>query len=305
MEVAKTKAYEYSIERVIARSKRKHINVTWGQILGIILLCMVALIFIYPLLWLLDSSFRPMIEIFNLPPKFLTFDSHWPYWASYSLNNYLRAFREFNIMTAFLMSLIVTISGVTLTLLLTSLCGYAFAFLRFPLKNFWFYLCLFTIMLPTTTMISPNYKLMLNLGLLNNLLSIIIPPACSAWVVFLMRQFYIKLPYSLIESATMDGAGHFRIWWSIILPLSWPALAAVSIFQFRVFWNDFLYPIVFLRSENIWTIPVKIKAMDSFNYNKPYDAIMATGFLFSLIPVVLFLIFQRHFIEGLSGGVKK
>jgi len=89
-----------------------------------------------------------------------------------------------------------------------------------------------------------------------------------------------------------------------VLPLSKPALAALSIYQFRGIWNDFLYPMILLRDDKLFTIPVRIKLMDSVNFNKPYDAIMATGFLFSLIPIVIFLIFQRYFIEGLSGGVK-
>ncbi len=160
-------------------------------------------------------------------------------------------------------------------------------------------------MLPTITQIPSYYKLMSTLRLTNTLLGLILPSAISAMGVFLLRQYYIKLPFSLIESAIVDGASHFRIWWSIVLPLSKPALAALSIFQFREIWNNFLYPIILLRDEKLFTIPVKIKVMDSVNFNKPYDAIIATGLLFSLVPIIVFLIFQRYFIAGLSGGVKE
>jgi ABC-type glycerol-3-phosphate transport system permease component len=299
------RAYEFSTERVLAKGRRRRIRVTPGQVVGIIILCAVCLFWLYPLIWLFDSSFRPVTEMFNLPPKFLSFNSHWPYYASYSFANYVRAFQGFNVGLSFLMSLIVTCGGIFITIIVVSLGGYALAFIRFPLKNFWFYLCLFTTMLPGNTMVTPFYKLMVNLHMINTLWSIILPSAFNAIMLFLMRQYYVKLPYSYIESAAIDGAGHFRIWWSIIFPLSWPALAAVAIFQFRFYWNDFLYPTIMLNSDKLWTITVKIKALDSYNYGKPYDAIMSTGFLFSLIPIVIFLIFQRRFIEGLSGGVRK
>ncbi len=330
-------------KKLLKLGARKRAHVTPWSIVGMIFLTLVALLFLYPLVWMMDGSFRPMIEMFNLPPKFLQFvaapsekdkvdftdkyklshndaeppkeavdqfvkeNTHltFPSFKSYSFDNYIKAFTTWHIGTSLLMSFIVTVGGVLFTLLITSLCAYAFAYLKFPMKGFWFLFAMATMMLPGTTMIPAYYKLMNLLHLSNNLLCLILPAGISAYGVFLLRQFYIKLPYSLIESARIDGASHIKIWWNIILPLSMPALAALSIFQFQAIWNDFMFPMILLRDENLFTIPVTLKLMDSVNYNKPYDAIMATGFLFSLIPIIFFLLFQRFFIEGLSGGVKK
>ncbi len=301
-------SYEYSLERVIRNSKKKRIRFSFFQTLGLIAFSAFSLIFLYPLIWLADASFRPKIEMFNIPPKFLDFSNGWPHFGSYSLTNFINALlapHGINLGGAFINSIIVTAGTTVLTLLLCSLCAYAFAFLRFPLKNLFFYFILLSFMLPTITMLSPYYKLMIALRLRNNLLGLILPGSVSAIGVFLMRQFYIKLPYSFIESAKIDGASHLKIWWNIILPLSTPALAALSIFTFRSVWNDFLIPIIMLDSSNLYTIPIAIAALNSNSVGRVPELIMATGFMFSLIPIFIFLVFQRYFIEGLSGGIKK
>lgn len=229
-------SYEYSLERVIRNSKKKRIRFSFFQTLGLIAFSAFSLIFLYPLIWLADASFRPKIEMFNIPPKFLDFSNGWPHFGSYSLTNFINALlapHGINLGGAFINSIIVTAGTTVLTLLLCSLCAYAFAFLRFPLKNLFFYFILLSFMLPTITMLSPYYKLMIALRLRNNLLGLILPGSVSAIGVFLMRQFYIKLPYSFIESAKIDGASHLKIWWNIILPLSTPALAALFYFHFQ------------------------------------------------------------------------
>ncbi len=304
---AVNKTVEVSLARAIKLSKKKHIKFTVGQLIGLIFLCMFAVIFLYPLLWMADSTFRPKVEMFNIPPRFIDFSAGWPHMGSYTFANIIKAFagvHGINVGRCFLNSIIVTTCGTALTLLLTSLCAYAFAFLKFPFKNALFYFILLSFMLPTVTMLSPYYKLMISLHLRNNLLGLIIPAAVSAIGVFLMRQYYIKLPYSFIESAVIDGASHIKIWWNIIIPLSVPALAALSIYQFRYIWNDFLIPIIMLDNNNLYTIPIAISALKANNVERVPDAIMAIGFMFTLIPVVIFLIFQRYFIEGLSGGIK-
>jgi ABC-type glycerol-3-phosphate transport system permease component len=153
-------------------------------------------------------------------------------------------------------------------------------------------------------MLSPYFKLIIALHLRNNLLGLILPSSIMAVGVFLMRQFYIKLPYSFIESAKIDGASHFRIWWNIILPLSAPALAVLSIMQFRNVWNDFLIPLIVLKDTPLFTVPLAVAALEANNIDRVPDLIMATSLMFVLVPVIVFLIFQRYFIEGLSGGIK-
>jgi len=271
--------------------------------IGIVLLCAISLIYLYPLLWQADSAFRPSVDIFQTPP--VLFQDTAKAISEYTLDSFRTALGDWNVGWAFLMSVLITFAGIALTLVVCSLSAYAFAYLDFPGKGFLFMVVLGSMMLPMGTMIAPSYKVIRTLGLTNNPLGLILPYAVSAFGVFLLRQYYIKIPRALIESAKIDGANHVRIWWNIILPLSKPALAALAIFQFRTIWNDFLMPMIILRSEIFFTLPVRIQVMDSQNFNKPYDAIIATGFITAIVPTIVFLVFQRQFIEGLAGGVKE
>jgi ABC-type glycerol-3-phosphate transport system permease component len=285
------------------RRRKKLARLTRLQTAGVVLLCAVAVLYLYPLFWLLDSSFRHAVDIFQFPP--VLFKEPLSAISRYTLDSFRAAFLHWNVGWAFLVSVVVTLAGIALTLLVCSLCAYAFAYLEFPGKGALFFLVLGTMMLPMTTMIVPYYQVIRALGLTNNLLGLVIPYAVSAFGVFLLRQYYIKIPRPLLEAARIEGASHLRIWWTIIVPLSRPALAALAIVQFRQIWNDFLYPMIILRSERLFTLPVRIQVMDSQNFNKPYDAIITTGFITALVPMIFFLVFQRRFVEGLAGGVKE
>jgi multiple sugar transport system permease protein len=274
------------------------------QWIGVLALCLVGLAYLYPLLWLLDSSFRPAVQVFQFPPALFK-GPLLEALRSYTLDPFRAAFGHWHAGWALGVSVVVTLAGIGLTLLVCSLCAYAFAYLEFPGRGPLFFLVLATMMLPMTTMIVPYYQVIRGLRLSNNLLGLVVPYAVSAFGVFMLRQYYIKIPRALIECAKVEGAGNLRIWWSIILPLSRPALAALAIVQFRQIWNDFLYPMIILRSDRLFTLPVRIQVMDSQNFNKPYDAIITTGFITALVPMAFFLLFQRHFIEGLAGGIKE
>ncbi len=278
-------------------------GVSVKKFIGYVLLGLTAFLAMLPLLWLFDVAFRPKIEIFQVPPVVFQRDLLHAF-SSYSWHSFGRAISQFQIGLAFYNSLLVTLVGILLTLGVCSLCAYAFAFMEFKGKNFIFFAILATMMLPTGTMVAPYYQVLRTLGLTNQLAGIIIPYAASAFGVFLLRQYFICLPMSLFEAAVIDGASRLRIWWQIILPLSKPALAALAIIQFRLIWNDFMIPMIVLRDDALFTLPVKLQVMDSTNFNVPYDAIMATGFISAAIPIVFFLFFQRQFVEGLSGSVK-
>jgi ABC-type glycerol-3-phosphate transport system permease component len=273
------------------------------QWVGVVFLCLVGLVYLFPLYWLADSSFRPAVEIFQFPP--LLFRDFARGISEYTLHSYALALGKWHVGWAFGVSVFVTLCGIFLTLLICSLAAYAFAYLEFPGKKFWFAFILGTMMLPMGTMITPFYELIVALKLRNTLAAIIIPYAISAFGVFLLRQYYIKIPRSFMEAAKVEGAGHLRIWWSIILPLSRPALAALAIVQFRGIWNDFLLPMIVLGKDTLYTLPIRIQVMDSVNFNKPYEALIAAGFITALVPMIFFLIFQRQFIEGLAGGMKE
>ena len=276
----------------------------WKRGLSIGVMCFIAFFYLFPLLWLFDTSFRPKVEIFNTPPRILQ-AAPWETFKSYSLNSFDLAINRYQMNQGFLNSVIITVSGILLTLLVCSLAAYAFALLRFKGRNFLFYCILATMMLPATTMLAPLFKVIQSYGLYNKHLGLILLYAASALGVFLLRQYYVRLPVSMIEAAVMDGASKLRIWWWIVLPLGKPALSALAIYQFRYIWNDFLIPMVLLRNRTLHTLPIKLQVMDSVNVAKDYDAIIATGFIAIIIPIFFFLIFQRQFMEGLSGSLKE
>jgi multiple sugar transport system permease protein/sn-glycerol 3-phosphate transport system permease protein len=285
------------------KSSRKLNSVGPMQGIGLFFLVVVGVVYLVPLFWLANSSFLTESEIFQFPPKILS--SPREALHLYTLDTYRAAFSQWDAAWSLGVSVVVTVGGILLTLLVCSLCAYAFAYLEFPGKGVLFIAILATMMLPMGTMIAPYLGTIRTLHLKNNLLGLIIPYAGSAFGVFLLRQFYIKIPVALIESARIDGAGHLKIWWNVIVPLSKPALAALSIVQFRTIWNDFLNPMLILGNEKLFTATVKIQVMDSQNFGKPYDAIIATGFMTALVPIVFFLVFQKQFIEGLAGGIKE
>ncbi len=279
-----------------------------GSLLGTILLCAIAVvIYFYPLIWLMDSAFRPAIDIFRVPPIFL----YHPF-AGHTLSSMLKSIGigttqfgvTWNIGLAFVNSVLVTAACIVLVLIVCSWSAYAFSYMHFPGKNALFFLILATMMLPTVTMIVPMYKILRVAHLTDNLLGLIIPAGASATGVFLLRQYFIKIPLSYIEAARIDGANNFQIWWLVTIPLGRPALAAMAIYQFRATWNDFLMPLIILKTPTKFTMPIMLQFMDSVNMAKPYDVMIFTIFISALVPLIFFLIFQRQFIEGLSGGIR-
>ena len=269
---------------------------------GITLLSGIAFFFLVPLIWIIYVSFLPKIDIFRVPPAIVANFSRTV--RNFTLGPFIRAFGEWNVGSSFINSIVITGGSILLTLLVCSLCAYAFAFMDFPGRNVLFVGILATMMLPIATMIAPYYRVLRTYGLLNTRLGLILPYAASAMSVFLLRQYFVRIPLALVEMAIMDGASRFRIWWQIIIPLSKPALITLATYQFRTCWNDFLIPMIVLRNEALFTFPIKLQFMASVTVNFPWDAMMATGCIAILVPFILFLIYQRQFMEGLSGGIK-
>ena len=270
--------------------------------IGIALLAILAFFFLVPLLWIFYVSFLPEINIFMVPPVITT--DFLGTIKSFNLNSFILAFKEWSVGINFINSIIVTTGSILGTLLVCSLCAYAFAFMNFRGRNVLFVMILATMMMPTSAMLAPYYKVLRLYGLINTRLGLIVPYATSAMCVFLLRQYFVRIPAALVEAAIMDGASRFRVWWQIILPLSKPALITLGIYQFRAAWNDFLIPMIVLRNEQLFTFPIKLQLMSSVTVNFPWDAMMATGCIAILVPFILFLIYQRYFMEGLAGGIK-
>jgi ABC-type glycerol-3-phosphate transport system permease component len=298
------KPFMDKVHRKIAEPKpefkfRKRIRIK--PVISAAILSLIALAFLYPLIWLFDASLRPPLEALQVPP--VMFQK--PLLESvrtYTRESYLISFSKVNAGRFLLNSAVITLTTVALTLVVSSLCAYALVFIRFPGKQFFFITAITTMMVPITPLIIPFYFVIKSLHLLNNWLGLILPSAVSGLGVFLLRQYFIKIPLAVIESARMDGANHLQIWWHMILPMARPALAALAVIQFRLVWNDFLVPTMVLRDEHLFTLPIEV----AFINNPPGNpwAQLSMAVITVIIPLALFLRFHRNFIEGLPGGQK-
>ncbi len=216
-----------------------------------------------------------------------------------TLNNYVETFRVVPFARYFLNSAIVSICVTVLQLLICSLAAFAFARLRFRGREAIFLLYLATLMIPAQVTLIPNFLIIKNLGWYDTYAALIVPLLFSAFSTFLLRQSYRTIPLDLDEAARMDGASSLRIWWQIIVPLSWPVMAALAIFTFQAAWNDFLWPLVVTSSEQMRTIPIGLSYFVG-QYSTAWNLLMA-GSVVALLPVlVIYLLAQKTFVEGVT-----
>jgi multiple sugar transport system permease protein len=259
-----------------------------------------ALLMFVPFAWTVITSFktRPEAMQVSLP-------------ANPSLDPYIYVWNSIDpgLLQMFLSSLVVAAVVTGTNLLLGSMAGYAFARLSFPGRDVLFVVVLATLMIPDQLRIVPVYQIMRFLGLINknptNYLSLILVLAISATSIFLLRQYFLTIPKDLEEAARIDGAGYFQTYWQVILPLASPALAAVGILQFQGTWNGLFWPLVFMnQAREHWTLPIGITQFQtSFETNWP--PLMALVVIATLPILLLYIFFQRYFVEGVAAaGVK-
>src|SRR5690554_3559919 len=260
-----------------------------------------SVVMLYPLLWLLAASFRPENEIFtsaSILPSVWSIDSYIRGW-----NGLRTSFGVF-----FTNSFIISGLSVIGNVMACSMAAYAFARLDFRFKNFWFAMMLMTLMLPYQVTLIPQYVLFLNLGWVNTFLPLIVPKflAADAFFIFLMVQFFRGIPRELDEAARMDGAGPWRIYWKIILPLSTPVLATAAIFTFIWTWDDFFGPLIYLSELRDYTVMLGLRTFTDSTGQSDFGGMFAMSVL-SLVPIFLFfLFFQRLLIEGIATtGMKR
>jgi len=255
---------------------------------------------LYPLLWMVSSSFKPENLIF-------TELGLWP--SAFDFSNYLEGWYALRVSFAgfFWNSFVIAALSVIGNVLACSLAAYAFARLEFRLKWLWFTLMLGTLMLPYHVTLVPQYVLFLNLGWVDTILPLVVPKflAVDAFFIFLMVQFFRGLPRELDEAARMDGCGPWRIYWRIILPLSTPVLATAAIFSFIWTWDDFLGPLIYLNDIQDYTVPLALRAFVDSTGLSAWGQLFAMSTL-SLVPVFLFfLFFQRLIIRGVAMSAMK
>jgi len=216
-----------------------------------------------------------------------------------TLANYAETFRVVPFGRYFLNSTIVTVSVTVLQILISSLAAFAFARLRFRGREALFLLYLATLMIPAQVTLIPNFLIITNLRWYNTYMALIVPGLFSALSTFLLRQYYRSIPLDLDEAARMDGASSFRIWLQVIVPLSWPVMAALAIFTFQATWNDFLWPLVVTGSDEMRTIPIGLSYFVG-QYGTSWNLLMA-GSVIALLPVlVIYLLAQKTFVQGIT-----
>ncbi len=267
------------------------------RLLKSLILGIFALVWITPFLWMISTSFKRNMDIFSYPidwiPKNPILDNYHEVW-----------FGRYPFQTFYINSLFVTGITVIGAVIISSMAAYAFARMEFPGRNAIFIMFLATMMIPTQVTLIPRFILFNTLGILDSHTSLILPGLFNIFCTFLMRQFYLQVPFAFSESARIDGAGEFRIWFQIIMPLTKPALVTMVVLIFTWTWNDYENPLIFLTSEKLFTIPLGLnKFIDE--YGTQFGPMMAAAAC-SLLPMfVIFMFGQKYFVEGVaSSGVK-
>lgn len=267
-----------------------------NRIASTVLKWFLVVIFFFPLLWIVLSSLKMHGELFTYPLTILP--------SNPTLQNYANAFSKGRFLLYFKNSSFVAIISTVITVLINTMAGYAFSKFIFRGRDLVFGIMIATLMIPLQVILVPIFILEKNLGLINNLWGIIIPPAATPTGIFLARQYMMTIPNSLIEAARIDGGSEWFIFQRIILPLAKPIIATIAIFSFMWRWNDFLWPFIVIMQQKKYTLQLALA-----NFVGQYDvdwSILLSMTVISIIPLVLvFLMFQKYFIRGMtSGGVK-
>jgi len=266
-------------------------KISVGQAAGKILTIVVAATIILPIFWLLVSSFKTDAGVISYPPTF--FPSEW------TISQYLYVGRSIPIFQM-LKNTIIFAGGTTIiSVFFDSLAGYAFARMQFKGKNLLFSIILLTMMIPFQIIMTPLYIEVYKLGLLDTYAGLILPRAASAYGIYMMRSFYVGLPKSLEEAGRIEGMGEFRIYWSLMVPLCKPAFASLAIFHFMNNWNDLLYPLMLTSSSNMRTLSAGLAVLVGNKVIKYGPTLAAT--VISILPLlILYIFFQKYFVEGVA-----
>ena len=278
------------------RAERKAWRISPGTVvINAILLLMVVATAI-PYIYMALSAFKENSEIFGEP---LTL---WP--RKPTLENVRALLSQFPYARWYLNTAIVALFTTLLTVLLASLAGFAFAKYDFRFKNVLFTLMLATILIPFQVLLVPQFRIIRALNWFNTYQALIVPHAVGAFGIFLMRQYTVGVPNDLLDAGRIDGASEFGIWWRIVLPVVRPGLAVLAILAFTGNWNDFFWPMIVTTETSMFVINLGIAALVG-PYDYQYGILLSGALLASLPVIIVFFIFQRQFIEGLTAGAVK
>ena len=288
-EAVDTRTVKESAQAETARKKPSEIASTVTLHL---ILIIGAIIMVVPFVWMVLTSLMTTAQAFAVPPSFIPNPLMWV--------NYPESFNALPFNLAYMNSAIVALSVTVFQLITCAMAAYAFARIQFPGREIIFFVFLATMMIPFQLTIIPIFLTMKQIGLLDTLLSLILPPALfSAFGVFLLRQFILGLPLELEEAAIVDGANRWRIFWSVILPLLRAPLAALGIFTFIGMWNDFFRPLIMLNTPSNFTVPLMLNQFRG-QYATQWTLVMAGSVIAVLPLLIVYILAQRHIIRGIA-----
>ncbi|GIN85068.1 sugar ABC transporter permease [Heyndrickxia sporothermodurans] len=262
------------------------------KVLSHIGLSLVGLLFLAPFAWLVLTSIKTSDEIFAIPTVW------WPKEIQWS--NYVHAIQKIPFLKYTWNTVVICFFSIVGQLLSAPLVAYGLARIKFTGRNILFLVMIGTMILPFQVTMIPVYVLFNKLGMLDTFLPLILPNFFgTALYIFMLRQFFLSIPFELSESAKIDGASEFRIYWQIILPLSKPALYSVALFTFLASWGDFLGPLIYLTDPEKWTLSVGLKAFIG-EFDVEWELLMAASTLFTVPIIILYFFVQRQFIQGIT-----
>jgi multiple sugar transport system permease protein/alpha-1,4-digalacturonate transport system permease protein len=257
----------------------------------------IGILFLLPIYWVVVSSLKSDAEITRFPPTFFPESLVW--------QNYPDIWSRLKISITFTNSFIGAVPTVALTVLFSSMAGYAFSKKRFLGRDAMFTGLIATMIVPPTVLLLPLYFIITKLGMFDSLLSLILPFSVTVFAIFFTKQYIDDIPDEMLEAAKMDGSGDFRTFTQIIIPLIRPALTTLVIIDFVQNWNSFTMPLVMLQSESKYTLPLKLAMMVQNTDSVPWSKILAANVLSLLPALAVFLLLQKQFINGLMAGAVK
>jgi multiple sugar transport system permease protein len=293
-----------TVERPWERSEVRRPSPTrhWRAVVRFAILTVLAVFWAAPVAWMVLTSLKPEAQTISDPPRWFP-----ERLGDFTLENYDNVLfypRGIDLFQAFENSLLVAVAGTVLTLLINVPAGYVFARMRFPGRDLLFAIVIASLIVPGEILLVPNYVTVWKLGWLNDFKALILPPLASAFGVFLMRQFMLGIPRELEDAAKLDGAGHFRILLNIVIPSTRGAIAALGIFTFLFFWNEFTWPYITINQADRMTLPVALIQFRA-DFQNSYGLQMAGAAISALPAVAVFLVAQRMIIRSITlTGIK-
>ncbi len=260
------------------------------------LLISTAAITLSPIVWMLSVSLMPAGASSTYPPPFLPDDV--------TLEHYENLFTRLNLARYLLNSTVIAVGVTLLSLLINSMAGYAFAKYRFRGRDKLFRLLLAGLVIPAQVTMLPLFLMLNKMGFINTYVGVMIPGMASVFGIFLMRQYMLSIPDSLIDAARIDGAGDFMVYWRLVIPLCKPIFVTLAIFTFMGTWNDFLWPLIVMTDDSMYTLPVALANL--MGEHAQDTELMMAGSVLTILPVMLvFMVLQKYYIQGIMMGSVK